>query len=146
MLYNYDFGKLESDGQTLDYAPLNVQINGTWYCPASSTQLKDMGYKPIEDVPRPDDGNEYTSTWKELTKVIKRVWVKVRDTRTPLQKREDAYKTLLICEYGDGVYTVDHMNNLWYEYSAEGNIEKSTNIQEIISEAKNKIRKKYPDK
>ena len=106
-------------------------------------------YKKIVEAPYPDDGNLYVSKWEETSKEIIRVWVEVPrpepEPLTPVEQRELAYETELICEYGNGVYTVDYMNKLWYEYSAEGNVEKAEEIQQIIAEAKAEIRERYPD-
>ena len=146
MLYNRNFGKL--NGQSLEYAPQNELYNGSWYIPASETILRKLGWKQIVDTPYPSDGKSYTMSWKETAKQIKKVWTRVPDPAplTPSEQREKAYQEELICKYGNGIYTVDYMNKLWYEYSAEGNTEKVNEITEIIAAAKAEIREKYPDK
>lgn len=143
MLYNEDFGKLVE--RSLEYAPLNILYKNVWYCPAPESILRKCGYKEIVDTPCPKDEHEYAYSWKETDTQIIKIWAKVPDP-TPAQKREKAYQEELICRYGNGVYTVDFMNKLWWEYSAEGNRNRAKEIKEIIAEAKADIRERYPDK
>lgn len=147
MLYNLNFAKLLSETQ-LEYAPKNVCFEDTWYCPASDDMLRRMGYKKVINTPYPEDGKSYVYYWRETSNNIKKYWEAQPDPEplTPSQEREYAYETELICKYGNGVYTVDEMNDLWFKYSAEGATEKVQEIQEIIVAAKEEIRKKYPDK
>ena len=145
MLRNYDFGKYVSESD-IDYAPLNVCINDVWYCPADDSVLKSLNYKNVILTRKPDDGKLYEPYWYETTKSIKQKWREcVIPPLTPSELREHAYETEEICPYGDGFYTVDYMNDLWYKYSAEGNTEKAGAIQEIIATAKEYIREEYPD-
>ena len=144
-MYNKSYAKL-LEGNQLEYAPLNICIDDTWYCPATDTMLKGLGYKEIIDVPYPEDGKHYSFTWRETTKSIKKVWKELpkRKELTPKENRQFSYETELLCEYEGILYTVDDMNILWCKYSAEGS-EKAVAIQNIISEAKSKIRERYPD-
>lgn len=64
--------------------------------------------------------------------------------KTPSQKREEAYNTERIIEWDGEMLTVTETAELWLYYSSEGN-EKATRLQELIVEAKKKIREKYPD-
>ena len=148
---NSSFGKLK--GQIIEYAPTNARYKNTYYCPAPPDVLINLGYKIVVNTPYPDDGNYYISSWSESKTQITKVWKKTSpppepepEPLTPVQEREKAYETELICKYGNGVYTVDEMNRFWSEYSAEGNKAKVKEIQSIISKAKAEIRKKYPDK
>lgn len=145
MLYNKDFGKLNNN--ELEYAPLNGKVGNTWYAPLGEVQLRTLGYKYIENTPCPTDGKNYVKGWKELKNKIKVTWTLSTDEPlTPPQQRELAYETELICNWGNGVYTVDYMNSLWTKYSAEGAIETVEEIQSIISTAKQEIRERYPDR
>lgn len=85
--------------------------------------------------------------WSETSTSIVKVWRRLPDPAppTPAQQRENAYQTEPVCMYGNGVYTVDYMNKLWYEYSAEGDAEKVSTIQASIVEGKQIIRERYPD-
>lgn len=142
------YGKL--DGDLLQYAPRNAEYEGTYYCPAPENVLRNLGFKNVILKPYPDDGHEYEQKWEEASGTIKQKWVRLPDPPqpdppTPPEQREIAYSTEPICRYGNGIYTVDYMNKLWYEYSAEGETEKTTEIQEIIAAAKAEIRERYPD-
>lgn len=67
------------------------------------------------------------------------------DTRTPAEKREDAYNTMEIIEYRDKKITVTAAATLWEYYSAEGATEEAGELTELIAAAKAKIREMYPD-
>lgn len=67
------------------------------------------------------------------------------DTRTQVQKREDAYNTNATLPVDGKVITVTEAARLWQYYAAEGNIEKCNTITEIIKAAKTKIREEYAD-
>ena len=118
-----------------------------WYCPASDAQLKANGYKVVINTNYPYDGHQYSGSWKETKTRITRVWTQLPDPEPPTQSelRENAYATEKICGYNGGTYTVDEMNRLWYEYSAEGDLEKTVEISSIIAEAKRMIRERYPE-
>lgn len=64
---------------------------------------------------------------------------------TPREKREQAYETERIIEYGDELITVDEANKLWYQYAAEGRSEVTDELTQKIADAKNEIRRMYPD-
>lgn len=148
MQYNYNYGKLIEE-TVIEYAPINALARGVWYCPAPDDVLESLLYKKVIDTPFPDDGKQYTFTWHETSSVIEKVWTPIPDPQpeplTPAQQRELAYETELICPWGNGLYTVDYMNDLWAKYSAEGNEEIASEIQEIIAAAKADIRQRYPD-
>ena len=145
MLNNYNFAKLINNS-TVEYAPLNLLIDGTWYCPATDAQIKNAGYKKVIDTPKPEEtGKEYKSYWKELSKSIKKVWEVIPDTKTPSEKRQEAYMEELSCFYQGSYFTVDQMNALWSDYCAEGRLDIAQEIQPIIADAKARIREEYPD-
>lgn len=67
-----------------------------------------------------------------------------RPILTPSQKRENAYNTEAIIDWGGGKITVTSAAQLWQYYAAEGN-EKADELSALIREAKAKIREMYPD-
>lgn len=145
---NKNFGKIVNG--ELQYAPTNLRYKNTYYCPADDALFKKVGYKKVVDTPCPDDDRQYIGKWEESSKEIVKVWEEVSvpdfDTLTPAQQREIIYVTKLICEWNNNTYTVDYMNKLWYEYSAEGKSKLAKDIQKVISTAKAEVRKQYPDR
>ena len=96
MLYNYNYGILSED--KLVYAPANLEIDGTWYIPAKDEQYKQANYCQIITTEQPDMFSSYRSYWKQEEGKIVQCWEKLPDpvdTRTPSQKRSDAYQTRL---------------------------------------------------
>ena len=152
MLYNKNYGKLV--GQSLQYAPKNIDIDGTWYIPASGEQLISQGYYFIVDTPYPIDGKNYAMSWKiEGTNLIK-VWTEIPDppdTRTPAEKREHEYETRLCVvfpENSNELITIDEGVKLVYEYSCETTeiaAQIVTYLKGQITEQKAIIRQEFPD-
>jgi hypothetical protein len=64
---------------------------------------------------------------------------------TAAQARENLYKTLECIEWGDDKMTINDANALFQAYFAEGST-KADELQELITEAKTKIREDNPDK
>jgi len=62
-----------------------------------------------------------------------------------IELREQAYETLNTISWEGSMITVDKANQLWTAYTAEGNVEKATQLTQLIVEAKTKIREMYPD-
>jgi len=150
MLYNYNYGKLSSIGY-LTYAPKNIQVEGTWYIPATEEQLINQGYLPIIDTPYPSEEGNYSASWEIQDGQIVKVWTLIPDTRTPAEKREAAYETKLCVvfpENSNDLITIDDGVKLVYEYSCE-NTEKAaeivTYLKAQITEQKAIIREEYPD-
>lgn len=75
MLYNRNYGKLV--GQSLQYAPKNIEIDGTWYIPASGERLISQGYYFIVDTPYPTDGKSYAMSWIQEEDRIVKVWTEI---------------------------------------------------------------------
>lgn len=67
------------------------------------------------------------------------------DHRTPQEKRKWAYENELAVVYRGEAITVDAANKQFMEYTAEGNSEKSLELQALIAAAKESIRSIYPD-
>lgn len=67
------------------------------------------------------------------------------DTRTPAQKREEAYNTLSIVEWNGEQITVTAAAQLWEYYAAEGASAETAALTEEISAAKATIRERYPE-
>ena len=67
------------------------------------------------------------------------------DTRTPAEKREDAYNTLEIVVWSGKTITVTAAAQLWEYYSAEGDGDAAAALTEVIAPAKAEIRAMYPD-
>lgn len=132
------------DGE-LVYAPRNIEYDDTLYIPATDDVYISAGYKLVVIPDKPDDGKEYMQTWTENETEITCVWVEIPDTRTPAEKRENAYETFKICDYMGTKHTVDEMNVLWQRYSAEGNTIIAEEISAIICDAKAQIREMFPD-
>lgn len=65
--------------------------------------------------------------------------------QTPAEKRENAYETASIVEWGEGTLTVDEGNRLWQAYTAEGKVAVAQELTAAIAAAKDEIRKMYPD-
>ena len=149
MLYNRNYGKLIN--KELEYAPRNIEIGDTWYIPATNEQLESQGYYHIIDTPYPDDGKNYGFSWEIQNNQIVKVWIEIPDTRTPSEKRENAYETKLCVvfpENSNGLITIDDGVKLVYEYSCE-NTQHAEEIVEYlksqITEQKAIIREEYPD-
>jgi hypothetical protein len=62
----------------------------------------------------------------------------------PAQQREEAYNTLAIIPWDDGMITVTEASQKWQYYAAEGS-DKAGMLTGLIAEAKRTIREKYPD-
>ena len=60
-------------------------------------------------------------------------------------KREKAYNTEAIIEWGGDLITVTKASQLWQYYAAEGNTTKTGELTALIAEAKASIREQYPD-
>lgn len=67
------------------------------------------------------------------------------DTRTPAQKREEAYNTLACISWRDEEITVTKAALQWQYYTAEGNVEIAQQLTALIAEAKAQIREQIPD-
>ena len=63
---------------------------------------------------------------------------------TPSKQRENAYNNDKIIPWESEMITVTEASLKWQYYSAEGS-EKAQQLTNLIIEAKNKIREKYPD-
>ena len=151
MLYNYNYGKLINGN--LIYAPLNLQIDNTWYIPATKEQYIHENYLEIIDTEQPTPGF-YTYHWEQQNDKIVKVWEKQEDpidTRTPAQKREQEYQTRLCILFpanSETYITIDDAVKLVYEYSCEETDKAREIVQylkEIITVCKQEIREEYPD-
>lgn len=60
------------------------------------------------------------------------------------EQRENAYNTEAIIEWDNKMITITQAAQLWQYYAAEGN-KKSNELTVLIVQAKELIRKKYPD-
>lgn len=137
------YGKIEKG--VLVYAPKNITVGGRTYIPGTEKAYIEAGYKPIEDVPYPTDGNVYEHSWKETKTKIKGVWTLTHEL-TPAERRELAYQTEKVCTYEEEEYTCDEMESLFYKYFAEtGKEEKCADIKAVITAGKEHIREEYPD-
>ena len=137
------YGKLVND--ELELAPENITIGNVTYKPATDAALKLAGYKVVSYAPYPSDGNVYESYWEELTAQIAQHWRLVREL-TPSEKRERAYQSEKCCEYGDGLYTCDELESLYYKYFAEdGKEDICAALKAAITAGKAHIREEYPD-
>ena len=67
------------------------------------------------------------------------------ETPSPTKQREEAYNTQAIISFGGEMLTVTEASQKWQYYAAEGNTAKTDELTALISEAKAKIREKYPD-
>lgn len=82
MLYNNDFGTLENS--IIAYAPKNLELNGTWYCPCIDDNLYiEAGYMRIVNTPYPDDGKYYVSSWEVQDGQIVQVWTETTPPPEP---------------------------------------------------------------
>lgn len=150
MLYNRNFGKLISETQ-MEYAPRNIEIDGTWYIPASIEQLISEGYYEINYIEYPQDGNNYSEIWYIEDNKLIRDWQLIPDTRTPSEKRENAYETKLCVvfpENSNDLITIDDGVKLVYEYSCETTEWAASIVSYLkteITEQKAIIREEFPD-
>lgn len=64
---------------------------------------------------------------------------------TPAQEREKAYNTLAVIQWDGNMITVTEAAQKWSYYAAEGKTDKTDALIILIAEAKQTIRKKYPD-
>ena len=65
---------------------------------------------------------------------------------TPAELREQAYRNMKAIEFEDNLYTVDEAEKLFWQYFPDASKEKVANLlKKLISEAKDYIRKMYPD-
>ena len=81
MLYNYEFGKLTDE--VLEYAPKNIEVENTWYIPASEEILFQSGYKKIVNTPYPDDGKYYVGSWEVQDGEIVQIWTETTPPSEP---------------------------------------------------------------
>ena len=64
---------------------------------------------------------------------------------TAEQKREEAYNTQPVIEWGGEMLTVTQASQKWQYYAAEGDTEQATALTTLIAEAKKEIRAQWPD-
>lgn len=81
MLYNYNYGKLSN--QFIEYAPRNIDIDGTWYIPATGEQLESQGWMHVVDTPYPIDGKNYKMSWEVQNNEIVKVWTETTPPPAP---------------------------------------------------------------
>lgn len=132
---------------TIGYAPNAVTIERTTYFTPTAEQYAEVGYYSVVDTPRPE-GLFYHYEWKMKNKKVTKVWIQDPDTRTAEEKREYAYETEPIIEYGNGVITVDAARNICEEYAYEDTDRAKAIVSELIAKitvAKQTIREEYPD-
>ena len=150
MLYNTNYGKLNEQNQ-LEFAPKNIQIDGSWYIPAQHAQLIASGYYLIVDTPYPTDGKNYSLSYEIDGENLVKVWTEIPDTRTPAEKREHEYETKLCVvfpENSNTLITIDDGVKLVYEYSCENTQlaqDIVTYLKSQITTQKAAIREDYPD-
>lgn len=142
---NTKYGKI-IDG-VFEYAPTNLEVDLTVYKPAPDYILEEAGYKSVETVPYPDDGNIYASSWTEDENVIRQVWV-LEHSLTPTERREKAYQEDKICEYEGAFYTCDEIESLAVKYlfeDTESAKEIIETLRAILTTAKKHIRELYSE-
>ena len=131
----------------IGYAPNAVTIGRTTYFTPTAEQYAEAGYYPVVDTPKPD-GDFWRYEWEMIDDKVTRVWIEVPDTRTPAEKRECAYETEAIIEYGEETITVDGARNICAEYQFEDTDRARGIVADLttkITVAKAEIRQKYPD-
>lgn len=131
----------------IGYAPNAVTIGRTTHFAPTAEQYAEAGYCPVVDTPKPD-GDFWRYEWELIDGKVTRVWIEVPDTRTPAEKREYAYETEPIIEYGDGIITVDDARKICDEYAYEDTDRARSIVAELtakITAAKQAIREEYPD-
>ena len=159
-MYNYNYGKLENN--TLIYAPIagtveeeievedeetgekTTETVSVFYSPLSNAQLESLGYKQVVNTDKPDDGNIYSSSWKESANAITQIWT-LTHVVTNKEKRQQQYATKKCVELEDKELTIDEANNEYLWYIAEGNTEIASEIATKIKVQKDIIREEYPD-
>lgn len=68
-----------------------------------------------------------------------------RDAKTPAERREAAYNSDAVIEWGGETLTVTQAAQQWAYYAAEGNADKTAALSTLIAAAKADIRAQYPD-
>lgn len=69
-----------------------------------------------------------------------------KNTTVPEELRALAYETMKnAVSWNDNFLTVDEANKMWLQYSVEKDTVNADKIQELIIDAKNNIREKYPN-
>ena len=61
------------------------------------------------------------------------------------KEREKLYNTLKVVEFSGELLTITETNEKYLYYLAEGDAEKTAELQAKIKEEKDKIREEYPD-
>ena len=143
---NRNYAKIITE-TSIEYAPSAVTIENTTYFIPTGEQYAELGYYPVDDTPRPE-GMFYSYTWEMIGGKVTRVWHEEPDPRTPEEKREYAYETEPIIEYGNGIITVDEARNICDEYTYEDTDRAKEIVAELITKitaAKQHIREEYPD-
>lgn len=143
---NTNYAKIIS-ATKIGYAPDTVVIGRRVCRQPTAEQYADCGYYPVDDTPRPE-GMFYSYTWEMVDGNVTRVWHEEPDPRTPEQKREYAYETEPIIEYGNGIITVDDARKICDEYAYEDTDRAKEIVAELIAKitvAKQTIREEYPD-
>lgn len=142
------YGKLVNDH--IEYAPIDGVFNDIIYKPVPEEILIENGYKEIVNIPMPTDHLEkdhhWESSWEETKKKITQVWVQVEDDTTPIQRRQNAYATRPMIEFGNEIITVDEARSICNEYMYDGTERAKEIITELsvkIAEAKEAIRQEY---
>lgn len=143
---NTNFAKIITE-TAIELAPNAVNIGSTTYFRPTEEQYAECGYYPLVDTPRPE-GMFYSYTWEMIGGKVTRVWHEEPDPRTPEEKREYAYETEPIIEYGNGIITVDDARRICDEYAYEDTERAKEIVAELITKitaAKQHIREEYPD-
>ena len=106
---------------------------------------RDDGFLMSEDDTAGYERKGYSGTVLTLTNEPEPLAPPTPPEPAAREKRERAYETERIIEYGDEMITVDEANKLWYQYAAEGRSEVTDELTQKIAEAKNEIRRMYPE-
>lgn len=135
----------------IEYASRDGVFNGIKYKPTPDSILEANGYYLVENTPVPEEHLPYDYHWEwkwTNTNPIIKVWEQVEDDTTPVQRRQNAYATRPIIEFGNEIITVDEARNICNEYQYDGTERAQQIIAELsvkIAEAKEAIREEYPD-
>ena len=147
---NRNYAKIISKNR-IGYAPDSVVIGNKVYREPTAEQYAQVGYYPVCDTPQPDGlfwDYEWQMSKKKDAEQVVRVWSELPDTRTPEEQRKYAYETRKSIEYNKNMLTVDEAITICLKYLFEETDKAKEIIAELsqkITEAKEAIRKEYPD-
>lgn len=141
------------DKHTLDYARMSEMVfDNVIYKPVPVSVLVANGYKEVVTQPTPstelEKDHHWESKWSNTAEAIVQVWYQVEDDTTPPQRRQNAYATRPMIEFGNDIITVDEARNICGEYMYDGTEKAAQIIAELsakIAAAKEAIREEYPD-